>query len=449
MDDLLLFQTLTTQHWHETEDDETFDRLRLAAAVLVIGSNEDHAWAVKTRRPRRQYLSRATLLPDPHANTPWTRLYSSYDDCAFITTMGIDTLTFREILSAGFGHLWHTLPIPRPDSHTTGNPRTGRRSLNAEGGLGLVLHWLSSTMRQMSLQQIFALVPSTVSRYLRFALSILLKVLKNMPNATIAWPRGHEFLELSGYVSMRHPLLNGVFGSIDGLNLPCQVSSDVEMENATYNGWLHSHFVSSVIVFSSKGASSSKFTQPTLTIHTGEIIACRVNCPGSWHDSRVAAGIYEKLENETPDGFCLVADSAFPQGNDQVAGKIHVPLKAGQPLPLDFREREHALRFSRSVLAYRQTAEWGMRALQGGFGRLRIPLAAEYMDQRADMIETCFRLHNLRTRLVGINQIKNVYVPVWRQGSGERMWEGFEDILFSDQRKHDRVHRFHVQEEWY
>ena len=37
------------------------------------------------------------------------------------------------------------------------------------------------------------------------------------------------------------------------LNLPCQVSSDVEMENATYNGWLHSHFISSVIVFSSKG----------------------------------------------------------------------------------------------------------------------------------------------------------------------------------------------------
>ena len=74
-----------------------------------------------------------------------------------------------------------------------------------------------------------------------------------MPHAAITWPQGDEFLELSGYVSMRHPLLQGVFGSIDGLNLPCQVSSNVEMENATYNGWLHSHFISSVIVFSSKG----------------------------------------------------------------------------------------------------------------------------------------------------------------------------------------------------
>jgi hypothetical protein len=254
MDDLLLLQTLVSQHWLEAESDrETREKLLLVAAVLVIGSNEDHAWAVENRRPRRQYLGRTALLPNPRVGTPWTCLYSNYEDRAFITTMGIDTSTFRAILAAGFGHLWYTLPITRPDTHAIGNPRAERRSLDAEGGLGLVFHWLSSTMRQLSLQQIFALVPSTVSRYLRFALSILLKVLKEMPRAAIAWPRGDEFIELSGYVAARHPLLDGVFGSIDGLNLPCQVSSDIEMENATYNGWLHSHFVSSVIVFSSKG----------------------------------------------------------------------------------------------------------------------------------------------------------------------------------------------------
>jgi len=89
-----------------------------------------------------------------------------------------------------------------------------------------------------------------------------------------------------------------------------------------------------------------------------------------------------------------------------------------------------------------------MRGLQGSFGRLRIPLGIEDMEKRGDLIESCFRLHNLRTRLVGINHIKNVYVPVWREG-GERIWDGFENILFSDQRKHDRVRTFHVQEEWY
>lgn len=183
--------------------------------------------------------------------------------------------------------------------------------------------------------------------------------------------------------------------------------------------------------------------------HSGEILATRTNCPGSWHDSRVAEGIYEKLENETPDGFRLVADSAFPQGHDRVAGKILVPLKAGQQLPIDAHQRAHTLQLSRSVLSYRQTAEWGMRELQGSFGRLRIPLGTDDMDQRGDLLETCFRLHNLRTQLVGINHIKNVYVPIWCEGSGERVWKGFEEILFADQQKHDHVSTFHVQEKWY
>jgi len=253
-DDLLLHDMTFRYQLENDEETEFLDQVRLLTVVLIVGSNEDHAWLVEKRRPRRQYLGRTSLLPNPRIGTPWIRLYEKHEDRAFITTMGIDTSTFHAILEAGFGHLWHTRPISHPNIRTAIYTRAGRRSLDAAGGLGLVLHWLSSTMRQVSLQQIFALVPSTVSRYLHFALSILLEVLRQMPHATITWPQGNEFLELSGYVSMRHPLLQGVFGSVDGLNLPCQVSSDVEIENATYNGWLHSHFISSVIVFSSKGS---------------------------------------------------------------------------------------------------------------------------------------------------------------------------------------------------
>ncbi|KAG1748001.1 uncharacterized protein EDB91DRAFT_1005713, partial [Suillus paluster] len=71
---------------------------------------------------------------------------------------------------------------------------------------GLVLHWLNSTMR-----------------------------------------------ELNYLITARHPLLNGAFGTLDGLNLPVQTLSDQEIENATYNGWLHDHFVSSVIAFAADG----------------------------------------------------------------------------------------------------------------------------------------------------------------------------------------------------
>lgn len=187
-----------------------------------------------------------------------------------------------------------------------------------------------------------------------------------------------------------------------------------------------------------------------LIAQTGEILCCRTNCPGSWHDSRVAEGIYEKLEHETPDGYSLVADTAFPTGHDRIAGKIQVPLKVHEDLPDDSYQRKYMVQLSRSILSYRQTAEWGMRDLQGSFGRLRVPLEIEDMEKRADLIESCFRLHNLRTRMVGINHIRNVYIPAWCEGDDDRrIWEGFEGILFSDQQKHDRVSTFHIQVECY
>jgi hypothetical protein len=177
---------------------------------------------------------------------------------------------------------------------------------------------------------------------------------------------------------------------------------------------------------------------------TGVIIACKVNAPGSWHDSRVAQSIYEKLRTRTPDGYYLVTDTAFPRGTNQIAGRIRAPMKDGSRLSSDPAQRKAALAFDRQLLSYRQTAEWGNRALQGCFGRLRVPLDANYSDCRADLLEICFRLHNLRTRMVGINQIRSVYMPIWKADEQEEIWAHFEDILFSVQRKNDRVRKYHL-----
>ena len=48
--------------------------------------------------------------------TPWTHLYASYKDHAFVMMMGIDTSTFHTILTAGFGCLQYTLSIFHPDA---------------------------------------------------------------------------------------------------------------------------------------------------------------------------------------------------------------------------------------------------------------------------------------------------------------------------------------------
>ena len=97
------------------------------------------------------------------------------------------------------------------------------------------------------------MIPSTVTRYLDFGLSILLSVLQNMPEAAIEWPRENQFQDYSDIIVDRHDLLVGAFGSMDGLKLSVQVSEDPDIENATYTGWVHGHFESCVFVFSPRG----------------------------------------------------------------------------------------------------------------------------------------------------------------------------------------------------
>jgi hypothetical protein len=114
--------------------------------------------------------------------------------------MGFDVATFHTIIAAGFGKGWYENPIPRSDAASR-NARPNARSLDAEGALGLVLHYLNSTMRETSLQEIFALIPSTVSRYITFGLELLLWSFRGMPDAAVQWPRNWpEFARLNALI---------------------------------------------------------------------------------------------------------------------------------------------------------------------------------------------------------------------------------------------------------
>jgi len=50
--------------------------------------------------------------------------------------------------------------------------------------------------------------------------------------------------------------------------------------------------------------------------------------------------IYMKLQDKTPEGYYLVADTAFLHSGHFLEGWIKAPLKAGQQLPTDPQEKE-------------------------------------------------------------------------------------------------------------
>jgi hypothetical protein len=265
MDDLLIEdeafdEQMLMQLIDEDEiEEEDAHMSALLAFVLLLhhGAEESRRAQAACRNPHRTYLTHPELLPNPRANTPWQRLYSSQSDQAFITTMGFDVATFNLLLWGGFAERWDLQAIPCDGWSPASLPRLQHQSLDAAGALGLVLHWLTSTMRKVSLMQIFALIPTTVSRYINFTHKILTDTLQNLHDAQVVWPRGEEFEENNNLVMQRHHLLDGAFGSLDGLKLPVQSSPDQEIENATYNGWLHEHFITCVLAFSVKGTYQS------------------------------------------------------------------------------------------------------------------------------------------------------------------------------------------------
>ncbi|KIK71719.1 hypothetical protein GYMLUDRAFT_236011 [Collybiopsis luxurians FD-317 M1] len=262
------------------EDEEQFNLFILATLAFGVLSREDAC--IRRRNPSRLYLTRPQLMPNPRLESPWIHLWRGQNDHAFITTMGFDVTTFRFILEGRnhFADIWDNTPIPRNDVSHVGVPRAERRSLDAAGALGLALHYLGSAILEVQLQEIFAVVPSVLTRYLSFSLDILFITLRAIKEACISLPKTHkEFEELSDLITARHSLLEGAFGSIDGLSLPAQVSDDPEVENTTYNGWKSDHTITNVLMFSLKGL----------------IIDAVLNAPGSWHDAHTAKPIFQRL----------------------------------------------------------------------------------------------------------------------------------------------------------
>ena len=126
----------------------------------------------------------------------------------------------------------------------------------------------------------------------------------------------------------------------------------------------------------------------------------------------MAHPVYDQLVDHTPDGFYLVTDTAFLRGTAHVDKKLNAPLKQGNVLPRSLLHRTEHLALDCQLLSYWQTAEWGMRALQGGFGHLRAPLTVD-ADARLILLHVVTCAYNLQTRCVGLNKIWAVYCDIW------------------------------------
>lgn len=258
---------------------------------------------------------------------------------------------------------------------------------------GLVLYFYASKADDHTICQTFAIPPSTLSRYLSQAESALEVILPHIEDAQIRWPTIAEQRRFAELLEAKEPLVVRKFGFVDGKNFRVKQPSDVELQNAQYNGWLHSVLVTGTLLFGPDGC----------------ILWVRHNAPGSWNDSETSATLMEKLLDEsiTDQDLGIVSDTAFVCSN-QMANRVVSPLKEEEIERFPPAQRAAAATISSAITSLRQSAEWGMGAVEKPFRRLQVPLPLDKMLRGRRLINI-FRLFNFRVRRTQISQIRTVF----------------------------------------
>jgi hypothetical protein len=153
----------------------------------------------------------------------------------------------------------------------------------------------------------------------------------------------------------------------------------------------------------------------------GTIIAAIVNAPGAMHDSDLAQtgdySIYHRIdEYYNKYGVKCVMDSAF------AASERPSIIKSIPRETIDTRAEtvEEALIYD-AALSVRQSAEWGMRALQGSMPRLKARWHYEEKDERLVGLTLIAHLHNYKANNMDLNQIRTVFWNAYKDTvDGER-----------------------------
>jgi hypothetical protein len=172
-----------------------------------------------------------------------------------------------------------------------------------------------------------------------------------------------------------HPYLSDVWCTMDSLKLMLEQSSNALIQEQFYNGWMHDHYMTSVMCFCPDGTIPIDF--------------CSI--PGAVHDSQVAdyGDIHDKIELVyLQDGAKCTVDSAFGNVSREFLIKslqeiIHIE---------DSMERGIA----RDATSMRQSAEWGIRAFQSSMPCLKDRVKFETHGERRVTLTMMIFLYNLQ-----------------------------------------------------
>jgi hypothetical protein len=97
--------------------------------------------------------------------------------------------------------------------------------------------------------------------------------------------------------------------------------------------------------------------------------------------------LYNQLVYNTPQGYRILSDTAFPRKAKHMDQQILAPVKRGDRLPETPCSYSRLKVLNDQVVSARQAAEWGMHSIQGLFARLKLPLPADDHQYRFNVLQ--------------------------------------------------------------
>lgn len=332
---------------------------------------------------RNRHKLTRSALQHPHL-APWQQIVNFADESSFLDLTGFSRAAFKDLFTVCFPPEELAVKAGRPSS------------LDNQGKLGLYLFYLGSRMSVKHLCLIFGVVPSVACKYINEMIKLVPSRLSSNARAAILYPDEDQKQQWAAMVQAREPRVANVIGFIDGVALAVQCAETVEDQTLAYNGYHHDTTCNNVLAFAP----------------TGKVFAAALNYPGSYHDAKVCHSIIDWALESLGD-YAICVDQGFPR-NGPLWGKFVGPMSRRQrrsilPEYQAFLAELHGL-----YVSLRQASEWGMRALQGTFPRIKSRLPSD-KDKRLMIILGVVLLHNFRTDIVGLNQIATVFNPHYEQ----------------------------------
>jgi hypothetical protein len=307
----------------------------------------------------------------------WRKFYNNADEQSFITMLGFTKHAFSQLVE----YLFQDYQVAN----------VGRkRSLNFTDRVGLYLMYCGTRCQLKFLSLIFGIVPSIIHYEVIEMKQLIVKKLSVHPQGRIKWPTLEEKEYWSSLVNRREPMARNVIGFVDGLAIAVQCNESEEEQSIDYNGFNCDTRCNNVFAFSP----------------LGKVFFALINGPGSWHDTHVAQPLITHCMGHLFP-YCLCVDQGFPRSGN-LEGLFVGPISKKRKRTLASPLRDYLIAQSDVHVSLRQSAEWGMRALQGSFSRLTARLSSD-RSARRNLILSIILLHNLRTDVMGINQITEVF----------------------------------------